>query len=145
VTGVQTCALPICSSRSVSLIYLDIDRFKTINDTLGHHVGDRALLCVADTLRDTFRRSDIIARMSGDEFAVLAFETTEDAAETLVQRLRTEFAELNETTRERFQLSVSIGLARNDGESAVHLDELLRQADAAMYREKRTKRRKVAR
>jgi diguanylate cyclase (GGDEF)-like protein len=143
--GEQYLKLAARSSRSVSLIYLDIDRFKTINDTLGHHVGDRALLCVADTLRDTFRRSDIIARMSGDEFAVLAFETTEDAAETLVQRLRTEFAELNETTRERFQLSVSIGLARNDGESAVHLDELLRQADAAMYREKRTKRRKVAR
>ena len=143
--GEQYLKLALRSSRPVSLIYLDIDRFKTINDTLGHHVGDRALLCVADTLRDTFRRSDIVARMSGDEFAVLAFETSEENAETLVQRLRTELTELNETTRERFQLSVSIGVARNDGDGALHLDELLRRADAAMYKEKRNKRRTVMR
>ena len=143
--GEQYLKLAGRSSRSASLIYLDIDRFKTINDTLGHHVGDRALLSVADTLRDTFRRSDIIARMSGDEFAVLAFETSEENAETLVERLKAELAEVNETTRERFQLSVSIGLARYDGDDAVSLDDLLRQAGAAMHGEKRKKRRTVAR
>ncbi len=143
--GEQYLKLALRSSRSVSLIYLDIDRFKTINDTLGHHVGDRALLSLADTLRDTFRRSDIIARMSGDEFAVLAFETSEDNAETLVERLRAELTEVNETTRERFQLSVSIGLARYDDDDAVSLEELLRQAGTAMHEEKRRKRRTVAR
>ena len=84
--GEQYLKLAGRSSRSASLIYLNIDRFKTINDTLGHHVGDRALLSVADTLRDTFRRSDIIARMGGDEFVVLAFETSEENAETLVEQ-----------------------------------------------------------
>jgi diguanylate cyclase (GGDEF)-like protein len=143
--GEQYLKLAGRSSRSASLIYLDIDRFKTINDTLGHHVGDRALLSVADTLRDTFRRSDIIARMSGDEFAVLACETSEENAQTLVQRLRTELKEVNENTKERFQLSISIGLARYDGGDSVSLDELLRQAGAVMHREKRTKRRTVAR
>ncbi len=144
--GEQYLKLAGRSSRSASLIYLDIDRFKTINDTLGHHVGDRALLSVADTLRDTFRRSDIIARLGGDEFAVLAFETSEENAETLVERLRAELKEVNDTTRERFQLSVSIGLARyDDGDAAVSLDELLRQAGAAMRGEKRKKRRAVAR
>ncbi len=144
--GEQYLKLAGRSSRSASLIYLDIDRFKTINDTLGHHVGDRALLSVADTLRDTFRRSDIIARLGGDEFAVLAFETSEENAETLVERLRAELKEVNDTTRERFQLSVSIGLARyDDGDAAVSLDELLRQAGAAMHGEKRKKRRAVAR
>ncbi len=143
--GEQYLKLAGRSSRSASLIYLDIDRFKTINDTLGHHVGDRALLSVADTLRDTFRRSDIIARMGGDEFAVLAFETSEENAETLVERLRAELKEVNETTRERFQLSISIGLARYDDDAAVSLEELLRQAGAAMHEEKRKKRRTVAR
>ena len=143
--GEQYLKLAGRSSRSASLIYLDIDRFKTINDTLGHHVGDRALLSMADTLRDTFRRSDIIARMGGDEFAVLAFETSEENAETLVERLKAELAEVNETTRERFQLSVSIGLARYDGDDAVSLEDLLRQAGAAMHEEKRKKRRTVAR
>ena len=143
--GEQYLKLAGRSSRSASLIFLDIDRFKTINDTLGHHVGDRALLSVADTLRDTFRRSDIIARMSGDEFAVLALETSEENAETLVERLKAELTEVNETTRERFQLSVSIGLARYDGGDAVSLKDLLGQAGAAMHEEKRKKRRTVAR
>jgi diguanylate cyclase (GGDEF)-like protein len=143
--GEQYLKLAGRSSRSASLILLDIDRFKTINDTLGHHVGDRALLSVADTLRDTFRRSDIIARLSGDEFAVLAFETSEENAETLIGRLRAELTDVNETTKERFQLSVSIGLARFDGRDDVSLDELLRQASASMHAEKRTKRRTVAR
>ena len=143
--GEQYLKLALRSSRSVSLIYLDIDRFKTINDTLGHHVGDRALLCVADALRDTFRRSDIVARMSGDEFAVLAFETSEANAEMIVERLRSRLADLNATTRERFQLSVSIGLARHEGEGVMDLDELLRRADAAMYEEKRNKRKTVMR
>ena len=143
--GEQYLKLAGRSSRSASLIYLDIDRFKTINDTLGHHVGDRALLSVADTLRDTFRRFDIIARMGGDEFAVLAFETSEDNADTLVERLRAELTEVNETTRERFQLSVSIGLARYDGDDAVSLEDLLGQAAAAMHQGKRKKRRTVAR
>ena len=142
--GEQYLKLALRSSRPVALIYLDIDRFKTINDTLGHHVGDRALLCVADTLRDAFRRSDIIARMSGDEFAVLAFETSKENAEMLVQRLRAELAELNEHTKERFKLSLSIGLARHNGDEAVVLDELLKQADEAMYEEKRIKRKTVA-
>jgi diguanylate cyclase (GGDEF)-like protein len=143
--GEQYLKLAGRSSRSASLMSLDIDRFKTINDTLGHHVGDRALLSLADALRDTFRRSDIIARMSGDEFAVLAFETSEDNAETLVERLRAELTEVNETTRERFQLSVSIGLARYDSDDAVSLEDLLGQAAAAMHQEKRKKRRTVAR
>ena len=100
---------------------------------------------MADALRDTFRRSDIIARMSGDAFAVLAFETSEENAEVLVERLRAELREVNETTRERFQLSVSIGLARYDGDDAVSLEDLLVQAGAAMHEEKRKKRRTVAR
>ena len=143
--GEQYLKLAGRSSRSASLIYLDIDGFKTINDTLGHHVGDRALLSVADTLRDTFRRSDIIARMGGDEFAVLALETSEENAETLVERLRAELTEVNETTRERFQLSVSIRLARYDGDDAVSLEDLLGQAGTAIHQEKRKKRRTVAR
>ena len=143
--GEQNLKLADRSARSASLIFLDIDRFKTINDTLGHHVGDRALLSVADTLRDTFRRSDLIARMNGDNFAVLAFETSEENADTLVERLRTELTRVNENTRERFQLSVSIGLARYNGEDAVTLDELLRQADVAMQDEKQSKRRTVLR
>lgn len=139
--GEQYLKLAHRTSRGVSLIYLDIDRFKTINDTLGHHVGDRALRYVADTLRSTFRRSDIIARMGGDEFAVLAMEASSEDAAQLVERLREELSVLNERTKEQFQLSLSIGTTRYVGEDVTGLDDLLAKADAAMYGEKRGKRR----
>ena len=124
-----------------ALLMIDLDRFKTINDTLGHHVGDRALRYVADTLRSTFRRSDIIARMGGDEFAVLAMEASGEDAAQLVERLREELSHLNERTKEQFQLSLSIGTTRYVGEDVTGLDDLLAKADAAMYGEKRGKRR----
>ena len=139
--GEQYLKLARRTPRGVSLIYLDIDRFKTINDTLGHHVGDRALRSVADTLRETFRRSDIVARMGGDEFAVLAMEASGEDAAQLVERLREELDELNEHTKEQFQLSVSVGTTRYVGEDVTSLDDLLAEADAAMYAEKRDQRR----
>jgi len=141
--GEQHLKLARRTARSVLLVYLDVDRFKTINDTLGHHVGDRALIRVADMLRDTFRSSDIIARMGGDEFAVLALEVTEENEEHLLERLHTKVEEFNAKGWEPYQLSFSVGTARFDGEGRTRLDDLLAKADAAMYQEKRSKQRVV--
>ena len=105
------------------------------------HVGDRAVLKVSDMLRDTFRRSDIIARMGGDEFAVLALEATEDNEVQLVARFRAKVQQFNERGKEPYQLSISLGTARFDGQGRTRLDELLAKADATMYEEKRGKRR----
>ncbi len=138
--GEQHLKLARRSGRAVLLVYLDVDRLKTINDTLGHHVGDRALIRVADLLRDTFRQSDIIARMGGDEFAVLALEASEENEVELLQRLRERTITINQRTREPYRLSISIGTARFDGEGRTRLDDLLTQADEAMYQEKRAKR-----
>jgi diguanylate cyclase (GGDEF)-like protein len=124
----------------VSLIYMDLDRFKTINDTLGHHVGDQALIRVADLLRNTFRSSDIVARIGGDEFAVLALETASESGEWLAQRIRDAVDARNRSTREAYQLHVSVGVARAHAEDRVRLEDLLAHADAAMYHEKRSKR-----
>ncbi|MBW3535398.1 MAG: GGDEF domain-containing response regulator [Gemmatimonadetes bacterium] len=143
--GEQYLKLARRSARGVTLVYLDLDRFKTINDTLGHHVGDRALLKVADLLKAAFRRSDIIARMGGDEFAVLALESSEDSAEMLLDRLREKIVEFNRSKREPYQLAVSLGMARADDESQVRLEDLLARADLAMYEEKRGKRRAALR
>ncbi len=143
--GEQYLKLSRRSAQGITLVYLDLDRFKTINDTLGHHVGDRALLKVAEILKAAFRRSDIIARMGGDEFAVLALESSGDSAEMLLERLRERLAEFNRSNRQPYQLSVSLGMARCDGEERVRLDELLSRADAAMYEEKRSKRKAALR
>jgi two-component system, cell cycle response regulator len=133
------------TSRGVTMVFLDLDRFKTINDSLGHHVGDRALIKVADILRATFRRSDIIGRLGGDEFAVLALEASGESAELLLERLRDRFREFNQSSREPYQLSVSIGMARHEGDMRLRLEDLLSEADNAMYEEKRTKRRTLSR
>jgi two-component system cell cycle response regulator len=138
--GEQYLKLARRSGRGVTMVYLDLDRFKTINDSLGHHVGDRALLRVADILRATFRRSDIIARLGGDEFGVLALEAADESSELLVQRLRERVVEFNRSSPEPYQLSVSIGMAHHDDDLRVRLEDMVAEADSAMYREKHGKR-----
>ena len=143
--GEQYLKLARRSGRGVTMVYLDLDRFKTINDSLGHHVGDRALIKVADILRATFRRSDIIARLGGDEFGVLALEAADESSETLVQRLRERVDDFNRSSPEPYQLSVSVGMAHHHDDPRVRLSDLVEEADAAMYREKSEKRAAILR
>lgn len=138
--GEQYLKLARRSGRGVTMVYVDLDRFKTINDSLGHHVGDRALLKVSDILRATFRRSDIIARLGGDEFGVLALEAADESSETLIERLRERVQDFNESSPEPYQLSVSIGMSHHDDDPRVRLEDMVAEADAAMYREKHGKR-----
>lgn len=143
--GEQYVKLARRSAQGITLVYVDIDRFKTINDSLGHHIGDRALLKVAEILRVTFRRSDLIARLGGDDFAVLALEATGEDAKALVERLRRQVSDSNETSKEPYQLSISVGMARYEGEGRATLEGLLDQANKAMQEEKAEKRRRVER
>jgi len=138
--GEQHLKLARRSGRGVTMVYLDLDRFKTINDSLGHHVGDRALLKIADILRATFRQSDIIARLGGDEFGVLAVEAADESSAWLVERLRDRVADFNESSPEPYQLSVSIGMAHQEDDPSLRLEDMVSEADNAMYREKHGKR-----
>ena len=138
--GEQYLKLARRTGRGVTMVYLDLDRFKTINDSLGHHVGDRALLKVADILRATFRRSDIVARLGGDEFGVLALEAADESSELLVERLRERVVDFNESGPEPCQLSISIGMAHHVDNPRVRLEDMVAEADSAMYREKHRKR-----
>jgi diguanylate cyclase (GGDEF)-like protein len=138
--GEQYLKLARRSGRGVTMVFVDLDRFKTINDSLGHHVGDRALMKVADILRATFRRSDIIARLGGDEFGVLALEASDESSESLVERLRERVREFNATSPEPYQLAISVGMARQEEQPGLRLEDLVAEADSAMYREKHEKR-----
>ncbi len=142
--GEQYLKLARRTGKGATLVFIDVDRFKTINDTLGHHVGDRALNRVADILRVAFRQSDLAARMGGDEFAVLAPEGLGEDQNELAERVRRAVREFNETSRDPFQLSVSVGVSRSDGETRIRLDDLLADADRSMYEEKRGKRKVVS-
>ena len=119
------------------LVFADFDGLKQINDALGHPEGDRALIETADVFRETFRESDIIARIAGDEFVVLAIETNGVPAEILITRLQQSLEVRNARKERRYKLSLSVGLARYDPELPCSIDELLARADRAMYEKKR--------
>ena len=125
------------AKRRMLLLFADFNGLKRINDAFGHPEGDRALIETADVLRETFRESDIIARIGGDEFVVLAIETNGSPAEVLIHRLQENLEARNAREGRRYELSLSVGLARYDPESPCSIDELVAQADRAMYEQKR--------
>ncbi len=117
----------------VSFISTDMDYLKLINDTLGHGEGDEVLRAFADVLSNTFRGSDVVARIGGDEFAVILARTDSDTVDELTQRLRNNLQKHNRRYSE-LPLSVSIGRStRSPGEK---LEETLNRADRDMYRVK---------
>ena len=125
----------------VCQVFVDLDGLKWINDTYGHSVGDRALVETAQLLRETFRESDVIARIGGDEFAVLIMDSNNHGGEAMATRLRENVAARNAWVGRRYELSLSTGTARCDPRSAVSVDELLAEADLWMYAHKRQKKR----
>ena len=120
------------------LLYIDMDDLKWINDHCGHKEGDQALIDLAKILKRTFRESDIIARIGGDEFVVL-IESPLENDEILMTRLYENIKDCNAKGLRRYQLTVSVGAAQFDPENPISLDELLSQADALMYAQKRKK------
>ncbi len=125
--------------RLLLLFFIDLDDLKLINDRLGHTVGDQALKDVALVLRQTFRESDILCRIGGDEFLALAMESEAEAGEAIIQRLRRNLARRNQEDRRPYQLSLSVGVSFYDPERPCTLEELIDRADAEMYRRKRAK------
>ena len=121
------------------MLFMDLDNLKQINDTLGHHKGDQALVGVANILNTTFRRSDIKGRMGGDEFAVFPIDATQEGMEMAVSRLRKNIEMFNKSKDNPFHLSVSMGVSHYDPEHPCTIDELLVRADKVMYEEKRQK------
>ncbi|MGB7575090.1 MAG: diguanylate cyclase [Thermodesulfobacteriota bacterium] len=117
------------------LLFIDMDNLKWINDHYGHKEGDQALTGLADILKKTFRESDIIARIGGDEFVVL-LESTDENSETLLTRLHENVRDYN-VKRPQHTLSISLGTAQFDPEYPISIDELLSKADALMYAQKR--------
>jgi diguanylate cyclase (GGDEF)-like protein len=118
------------------VLFLDLDRFKTVNDTLGHLAADHLLQIVSERLTASVRPGDTVARLSGDEFLVITEAVADDeAAEALAERLLEALSAPVEVAGTVVHPSASIGIAVTGGELGV--DEVLRRADAAMYEAKR--------
>lgn len=121
------------------LLYIDVDALKKFNDTLGHLAGDRLLQALAGILKETLRESDTIARIGGDEFAVLAMRSQRGSEKALLARLGDRIRAHNHGRPKRLRWSVSIGVVRHDAREVSSLEECLDRADFLMYQQKRAK------
>jgi diguanylate cyclase (GGDEF)-like protein len=127
----------------LTLILLDMDRLKHLNDRFGHAAGDRALRHVADAISSQLRESDFAARKGGDEFAIIAPATDEVSAWVLARRIRERIIEAG-IERDALQVTVSIGMAAKPADGRIDGATLLAQADQALYEAKRQGRNRVA-
>jgi diguanylate cyclase (GGDEF)-like protein len=118
------------------LIMCDLDGLKIINDTFGHAMGDFYLTTIARLLRDSFHYNDVIARIGGDEFAIIMTNTTEDTIKQHILRLNSKIEWFNKKHTASIPLSVSCGYAFRENASADEIDKMIKEADNYMYREK---------
>jgi diguanylate cyclase (GGDEF)-like protein len=126
------------NAQQLLLFFCDVNNLKKINDSFGHREGDLALIRAADALEQTFRDSDILARNGGDEFIVLAAVASGQRQETILRRLE-KYLKMSSASEKRYELSLSVGVARFDPKRVVSLGELMSQADQAMYEQKRSR------
>jgi diguanylate cyclase (GGDEF)-like protein/PAS domain S-box-containing protein len=126
------------------LVYADLDGLKQINDRYGHQAGDLAINKVAEILRETFRDSDILARMGGDEFTVLVVDAASENEELIQKRLRENLTSFNSASNSPSELALSVGITRITSDNVDSIEKLLTKADAAMYQQKRMRKQEKA-
>ena len=128
------------SGRPYSVLFIDIDLFKTLNDTHGHQVGDEALKMLASILRNSSRKVDVAARLGGDEFVLLLPDTDEQSCEVMIKRIE---AATKQAFEEQFwQVTLSIGKSTKIGKTK-DVDWVIRLADENMYEAKKAKKQMV--
>lgn len=125
------------ANKSLMVVYADLDGLKQINDSFGHKEGDRALMKTAEILRETFRSSDVLGRLGGDEFTVFAAVEPEGGVETVMARLNDKFQKYNSQNALPYRLSISVGLAFMHPDENQTVEDLMAQADESMYKNKR--------
>lgn len=125
------------TQKDILLLFADLDGMKKINDELGHQQGDMALIDTANILRKTFRESDIIARIGGDEFVVLAMGKGESDVNILKERLVKNLQLHNENEGRQYKLSLSMGVTAYQNPAAHTVNVLMSNADKLMYEQKK--------
>ena len=128
--------------RSMLAVFVDLDGLKAVNDQLGHAEGDQAIKDMAGLMRDTFRDSDVVGRIGGDEFVALVTEGSPFRSDGIIQRLQTALVGFNADSGRSYILSASIGVARYDPDSPTAIDNLVNRADSQMYENKQRRQRR---
>jgi diguanylate cyclase (GGDEF)-like protein len=136
----QHARLAVRRREPFGIVFIDVNGLKTINDNLGHEVGDRAIREAASVLQRTMRSADIVARLGGDEFVALLDGCAPGTVETVLVRLRKELESLGGDEARTYRLSLSTGVAFFDPDEPRRVDELVAAADQRMYARKRERR-----
>ncbi|OPL08109.1 MAG: hypothetical protein AVO33_02120 [delta proteobacterium ML8_F1] len=123
----------------LSLCFIDLDNLKTVNDQLGHSMGDRLIVALAAILKSETRLKDVICRYGGDEFIILFDETDASAADNIWSRIKSRMEAVNQSSENRFQIQVSHGIVTYHPDRHDSLEELIEEADEKMYAEKTAK------
>ncbi len=128
-------SLCVCVRQNIpaALVFLDLDKFKSINDQFGHAEGDVALIAFADLIKSTFRDSDLFARLGGDEFAALLSNTSKQTAEEVIERFGHALTSYNHEARRGYELLFSHGIVEFNPEKHSAIEELLAEGDSLMY------------
>ncbi len=119
-----------------AVLMLDIDHFKVVNDTWGHSTGDKVLVSVSGTMKDSVRKTDFVGRYGGEEFVIVAPETPLDAARVLGERIRKSVEISTASAEELPAVTVSVGIACNENVRAETSEDLVQMADGALYEAK---------
>ena len=123
--------------REASLIFIDLDKFKEVNDTFGHLAGDDVLKKVAEILVNSVRKSDVVARFGGDEFYILLPRASQEDAEVVADKIRTVLGD--NAKLKSLGITASIGVSSVNESNSVDSKTLIERADAAMYADKQGK------
>lgn len=126
-----------CGNYPYSIVFIDLDKFKLINDNYGHKEGDIALKSFADLMRNSFREMDVFARIGGDEFVIFMAGSTEVVAETAMKRFSSVISEHNQNSNKDYQLSFSYGIATGSAQTGDSIEALIDEADRKMYTKKK--------
>jgi diguanylate cyclase (GGDEF)-like protein len=127
--------LNLCARQGIpaSLVFIDLNKFKPINDKFGHDEGDRALINFADQIKSAFRDSDLFARLGGDEFVILLTETSKKLAEDTIEKFRHSLEKYNQEANRGYDISFSHGIVEFNPDKHHTVEALLADGDSLMY------------
>lgn len=137
--GQHSIKLCIRQGIQASLVYLDLDKFKPINDTFGHAEGDRVLTAFANQVSNVCRESDIFARIGGDEFVILLTNTSKSEAEDTIIRFQQSLTQYNQNENHDYRISFSYGIVEFNPDQHHSLEALIAAGDRRMYENKKKK------
>lgn len=131
-------SLKICRrhKKSITFVLFDLNKFKIINDSYGHHEGDFVLTLFAQIMLESFRECDVIARLGGDEFVTMLVDCNDDQINTIIKRFTENIEKANTTLDKPYTIEYSIGFAHYSYDTDKSIDEMIQEADAAMYLDK---------